>query len=405
MIIIEKPEVIILEDKARLQANLNIDGQIKNIWYEVDLLHKEYLCFERSDAFVVSLLLLAMQKGKDIKCEQVVSEQLYFNLTKYLMPFLLKINPDLKKINLICKLDNTLLNSKHKVGTGISGGVDSLSTILYHGSKTKSENYKITHLTLFNSGYYGSKEDNTHRFKKYAMQSEDFGNDFNYPLLFVDSNISNVTKYNFLASHTYLSCSVVLALQKFFSVYYYASGYTIFDFEANFEDSAYYDFFLLNCISTENARFFSANSIMTRVEKTKLILENEDYLKHLYVCTAGNPPINCGKCEKCVRTLLAIDSMGYLDKVDGKFNVKAYRSRRSINIATMLVKKNKSVFYKENYDSFRDTQTSIPIKAYLLVPFALVNEFIYSKLKIYLSNNLKKEQKKTIKGILKKTTF
>ena len=112
MIVIEKPEVVIINDKARLQANLNIDGQRKSIWYEVDLKYKEFLCYERSDAFVVTLLLLAMQKGQNIKCEQVISEQLYFNLTKYLIPFLLKINPDLKEINLICELDNSKLNSK-----------------------------------------------------------------------------------------------------------------------------------------------------------------------------------------------------------------------------------------------------------------------------------------------------
>ena len=404
MIIIEKPEVIILNNKARLQADFNIDGQRNNIWYEVDLVYKEYLCFERSDAFVISLLLLAMQKGQDIKCEQVVSEQLYFNLTKYLIPFLLKINPDLKEINLICELDNSILNSKREVGTGISGGVDSLSTILYHGSETRSKSYIITHLTLFNSGYYGNREDNTERFKEYAIQSEKFSNEFKYPLLLVDSNISNVTKYNFLASHTYLSCSVVLAMQKFFNVYYYASGYAIYYFEANFEDSAYYDFFLLDCISTENVKFISANSTMSRVEKTKLILENENYLKHLYVCFGGKPPINCGKCEKCVRTLLAIDSMGMLEKVTRNFDIKVYKARRSLNIASMLLKKNKNIFYRENYDSFKLAQISIPIKAYFLIPFAYLHDLIFTKLRRYLKSKLNHEQQNKLKQILKKTS-
>ena len=45
MIVIEKPEVVIINDKARLQANLNIDGQRKSICYEVDLKYKEYLCY------------------------------------------------------------------------------------------------------------------------------------------------------------------------------------------------------------------------------------------------------------------------------------------------------------------------------------------------------------------------
>jgi len=405
MITIGMPRI---EEKTRnavLSANISLYQEDFDIWYSVPIEYREYLCKEKSDAFLVAMLVFAMSKGEDVKCEQAVSEKLYFSLIKYLIPFLNRINPDLKKINIICDLDDSVLKSEKKIGTGISCGVDSLSTIEYHGKDSEIGKYKINQLTLFNSGYYGNKDNNEDKFSKYRKQSVNFSKEFGYPLLFVNSNVSNVTKYKFIKTHTYLSCSVVLALQKMFSVYYYASGYPIYNFKASFDSPAYYDTFLLDCISNENTKFISANTIMTRLEKIELLLNNKHYLNHLYVCTTGNPPDNCGKCEKCVRTLLAIDSFSALDQVKDRFNLSVYHSNRYFNLSLMILRKKNRVFYKEIFNNFKKEHVSIPIFAYLLLPLAFLYEHIYlksyTKLRIYLSNKLSKEQREKVKKILK----
>ena len=60
------------------------------------------------------------------------------------------------------------------------------------------------------------------------------------------------------------------------------------------------------------------NAALSRFEKTKLVGEWDVALKHLRVCnekesySEGN--YNCGQCEKCVRTMTALLSLGILDK-------------------------------------------------------------------------------------------
>ena len=60
------------------------------------------------------------------------------------------------------------------------------------------------------------------------------------------------------------------------------------------------------------------NAALSRLEKTKLVGEWDVALKHLRVCnekesySEGN--YNCGECEKCVRTMTALLSLGILDK-------------------------------------------------------------------------------------------
>ena len=57
---------------------------------------------------------------------------------------------------------------------------------------------------------------------------------------------------------------------------------------------------------------------LSRLDKTKLLLDWEAAFQHLRVCNAVSDyrpgTINCGRCEKCVRTKLALLALGVLEK-------------------------------------------------------------------------------------------
>ncbi len=71
--------------------------------------------------------------------------------------------------------------------------------------------------------------------------------------------------------------------------------------------------------STTNLSIRHENAALSRLEKTQLVGEWDVALKHLRVCNEkesykeGN--YNCGKCEKCVRTMTAFLSLGLLDQI------------------------------------------------------------------------------------------
>ncbi|MDJ0687657.1 MAG: hypothetical protein QNJ41_04025 [Xenococcaceae cyanobacterium MO_188.B32] len=70
--------------------------------------------------------------------------------------------------------------------------------------------------------------------------------------------------------------------------------------------------------SNTNLQIRHENAALSRLDKTKLVGEWDVALKHLRVCnekesySQGNS--NCGKCEKCVRTMTALLALGILDK-------------------------------------------------------------------------------------------
>lgn len=52
----------------------------------------------------------------------------------------------------------------------------------------------------------------------------------------------------------------------------------------------------------------------SRFDKTKAISEWEIGLQNIRACTGSEGDFNCGKCEKCIRTMTALLALGVLDK-------------------------------------------------------------------------------------------
>jgi hypothetical protein len=53
----------------------------------------------------------------------------------------------------------------------------------------------------------------------------------------------------------------------------------------------------------------------TRLEKVRLVAEWDVALQNLRVCTSNTPGLlNCGKCEKCVRTMTELLAIGKLEQ-------------------------------------------------------------------------------------------
>ena len=71
--------------------------------------------------------------------------------------------------------------------------------------------------------------------------------------------------------------------------------------------------------STTELQIRHENAALSRLEKTKLVGEWDVALKQLRVCNEKasyqNGNYNCGRCEKCVRTMTAFLALGMLDRI------------------------------------------------------------------------------------------
>lgn len=339
MIIIGIPEVVLFEDKARLQTSIDIDGLKKQIWFDVDTKYKEYLCYERSDAFVIGVLSYAMRNGHDITCEAPIGEELHYQISIHLIDALYKSSKKLYNTKIFAEIDNTILSTGNAVGTGISCGIDSFHAISTHSS-TIYPNHNITHLAFNNVGSHGEGEKALQLYNARKNLAKDFAREYDYEFVESDSNIHDVISQNHLFTHTYTSCFAIYCLQKLYSLYYYASSQVYFDFSLKDNEkygSGYYDLLTLSVFATKTLRILSEGATLTRLDKTKEVVNYIPSFKYLNVCTSTFE--NCNRCEKCARTLLALDALGKLDDYSGVFNIEYYKNNMQRYYSRLVFKK------------------------------------------------------------------
>lgn len=389
MIKIGQPFLIEKDNMARVISELTIDGETCQLWAEVDKKYAQYICYEHSDAFVVAILHYAIMNNHDIICEAPMNEDLYYQISTYTIDALTKWSPNMHKIMLKSEIDSQRLPCAGKVGTGISCGIDSFHALALHAD-IKMNRHRITHLLFNNTGSHGEGVAAEKLYNERRNRIESFCTQYGFDLIELNSNIKSVFKQNHLLSHTYTSMFSVFCLQKLFSVYYYASGHTINDFtikDTDINDPAFYDIFLLQSFSTENLKLYSEGVNLTRLEKTKEVAKYEPSYNYLNVCVKTSE--NCGKCEKCRRTLLALDAIGKIDSYTSVFDVDYYKNNKIEYLIFLEVQKRlNNIFYIEMYPYFKRNITPlIKIRAIPIILSAYTRR-LFNLIKKHLPNNV-----------------
>lgn len=297
--------------------------------------YKDYLLYERSDAFLVGLLSYAMRTKQDIWCEAPVSEELLNNLKNHLLPLLVKYTPEFYNCNIIAAIAKEKLNicGEH-IGTSGSCGVDCLHTIAnYYQSEYPDMN--LTSLSLNDVGAYNEiyGDDNEqglvrdYRYGKAKELAEELG--LNVILTF--SNFYKAFPQNHFFTQSFSSALSILCLRKYWKIFYYSSSGELANFSvrniAN-QPSSLYEYVLWNCISTDGLKVYSEGCEKNRIEKVEKIADFKYTDKYLHVCK--NEKENCGKCEKCVRTLICADIAGKLEKFSNVFDIDDYVKNRKM---------------------------------------------------------------------------
>ena len=324
------------DGRARLIAEVRIgEGDVRPLWFEVEERYGQYLCAERSDAFLIGLLNFAQREWLDIVCEAPVTAQLLYQIRTYLVPSLARNSQTLYATRIEAPMDDAPMANAGGVGTGISCGVDSLHVVRNY-AHSPYPGLSLTHLCLNNVGAFWSGNGN----RQYAWQAEHarrFAKEYGFELIVSDSNMAEAFQQNHLLTHTYSSCFAIYAMQKLWKVYFYASaGYDLqeaFSLRDNERHSSdHYELLSLDCFSTRTLQIYSEGCAISRFEKERELADWAPAQKYLHVCTDEQGP-NCGRCGKCLRTLTALDALGCLQRFDNVFDVAAYCARRDRNLA------------------------------------------------------------------------
>jgi len=323
------------------------------IFFEVPKEYGEYLLTERCDAFVVLFLHVAASRGYDIVSSVPMSSDLYYNISEHLLPVMNK-NSDFS-----AKLEVPVADppkAGFAVGTGLSCGVDSLSTVKRYVDHP-SEDLRLTHLCINNVGAYnhmflgvGIERAREAAYARAREAAEMIG----LPLVETNSNVHNVFPQNYLYTHSFTDMFSVFCLSKLWKTYHYASAGI--DHASAMEmkgwqsrDSAEYELILFRYLSTRRLMLYTSEELDSRLDKLSNISDYSVAKKCLNSCTSSD--INCGICDKCMRNLTALDCLGKLDNFSAVYDLEKYRGLRDYYLTYVFLRRNESM-YRPVYERF-----------------------------------------------------
>lgn len=334
--------------------------------------NEDMLAVDVYDAFLFIPLYMAMYYHTDLRIHGSVSKSLYRNLVDYVQPILCSFSNKLQKVNVIVDGYKEAEGPHDVVGTGLSCGVDCLSTVYKYFVEEKDPQYKINALFMLNCGWHGEygKEETIKIFNERYLENKKAADDMGLPLIAVDSNLhAFLWNLDDLASYFALY-SCVFALQRRMRRYYISSSFSygqVMDygkFARNRDFSEYGDPLVLPLLHSANCELVSDGCQYTRSEKLSHFVDWDISKKYLNVCCKNDAKENCSICHKCVRTIFPLEAMGKLEDYSGVFDIAkyrkiAYKEKCCLVIAGSKCKKT-NAFVIDNYEFSKKLGMKLP---------------------------------------------
>lgn len=335
-IIIGKPYTVTEHGRVRLCAPILLHSEKKTMWIEVKPEYASYLTIDRADPFVVALLTTAMRDGTDIICKSSVTRRLLYQLNQYLIP-MMTANPNgYKTVNVYAKITDHVVECCGAVGTGWTGGVDSLFTIKQNLNEAEDSSYKLSHLMITSNGAIVGINPSDTLDKMVKKAENGIIPELGLKMLGINSNIQEILSENFAAVVSIRHAVVILALQRLFRVFLISSGGAFSQVSLE-EGVTYYEPFVLNYLSTDNIFFYSSGSPFTRLQKLRQLSEFPLAEKYLHPCIYALRKNNCGNCGKCVRTQVGLYAIGTLDYFSAVFDLRQFERKKALYLAQVIL--------------------------------------------------------------------
>ena len=345
------------KNRASLCASVTIREKEACVYFSVEQEYGSYLTDDRADAFVVGFLTTAMRLGEDIVCASPISRRLYYQLTNYLIPCMAANMEIYHPIAIHAPLTDAVLPCQKAVGTGWTGGVDCMYTLMTH-LEAQEPSRRLTHLLIANVGTLES-EDNPALLEIMAQKAKNgIAAEMGLQVISVDSNLQLLQDENYLAVAGFRLPAAVLALQKLFGVFLHSGAYEFSKFSFDPENSAYYELLALSCYETDTTVFYSTGSQISRIQKLRELSVYPPAQKYLHPCIYAHIE-NCGKCGKCVRTEAALYALGTLERFDKVFDVDAFYQKLNDHLVDVLMNGHKQ-HYGEVLDEMKRNGIPMP---------------------------------------------
>jgi len=272
------------------------------------------------NGFAVALLPLAMTLAEDLILEGAVSPRLLWGMKEYQRIQCAWKPTNFKPVDIRPERLQAATSAPAGCGVGcsFSAGVDSFHTLWNHLPWNEPlQQYRITHCLMINGFDADSDLENSGHFSRIQHSVEPVLRGLDVKLIVCRTNYMcfsdpNILKQSFGAMVTVPA----LVLGQLFSRFYVPSSYRFDEF---FRDGSHP--ILDYLIGTENIETVHDSSNLDRPAKTEVIAGWDATHSILRVCanTTGyredtGSILNCGRCEKCVRTMKTLEILQRCDE-------------------------------------------------------------------------------------------
>ncbi|GAB4540284.1 MAG: hypothetical protein Tsb0014_31410 [Pleurocapsa sp.] len=300
----------------------NCDRAPQEIYFETTALYSQDL-YCNPNSFLLACTLPAMRYGeKRIKIDAPICPELKDGLINAMKCLIHWHGGDRKviKIDAPVKHQELFTHKKPRAGCLFSGGIDALAMV-----RDNHLNFDINHPRRIQDGIlvYGVLQGENQydpSFQNVVDAASLMANDAGINLIQVNTNAYahfrdldpdfSFWRFEYLGSFLAAIAHIFAPRLRVASI---ASTYDL----AHLEPWGSHP--LLDPLySNNNLQIRHENVALSRLEKTKLVAEWDVTIEQLRVCnekisySQGN--YNCGQCEKCVRTMTALLSLGLLEK-------------------------------------------------------------------------------------------
>jgi hypothetical protein len=329
--IIHQPSIQLDQGEAIVSARIELDHQPCTvppfIWFRFPETFSTTIT-ERSDAFISALFLLGMALHEDIQVHGPVSPHLASGLNELQSIYQAWFPHLLQRIAI--QYDQLDALPAHQAGSKVvaafSGGVDSSYTLMQHvPPQLRVPDYRLSHVIFYqgldiplgNHEYYQWVQ------QLYADSLRDLAVEV-IPCL---TNVRAFTlgRLPWYIVHGSALISPALLLGNLIKTYLVASSW-LFKKLVPWGSSPLTD----HLFSTETIEVVHHGLPYGRMEKFDFISRWEPARKYLRVCSSTHLEVgklNCGECEKCLRSMIMLEATGNLDKFttfDRPLNKKDY---------------------------------------------------------------------------------
>lgn len=288
--LIQDVDLVKENDICRLSFNVCYKGKVENVWFSTDA---EQIAAD-GDFFLSTLLLPAMRLGETLVIEKAVSPPLLENVGK-LQDIFNSWYPKFEKIAIEADVSRELPDASPRgVACFFSGGIDSFYSLI----KNNDEITTLIYVQGFDAWVH-----ETDFLEKVHPRVKKIAAEFGKKLITVRTNIHEFSDKFAEWAYEYHGCalaSVAHLLSPVIRKIYIPSS-------CGYKYLLPYGSHLVadQLWSTNKVDISNDGEESTRPAKVKRVSENRTALENLRVCLNrkyGN--YNCGKCEKCQRTML-----------------------------------------------------------------------------------------------------